>query len=227
MLKGKEVISDPQRQYEIARELHHKSHGGINKTTASIAESYHWVRIKETVSQVIRNCPECSEMNKGLSAVRAQQTRYVQPSDSPSHMTTSTPVQSYPPQSTSLDRADSPSNQLQLEAAQHQHHDPFAPFHTQHTNYHMPVDPALMVGMQPPPTSLEDLPPSPFLTAGQNIDQNLPVQDIPNMDLPTQDLSDLQRLGRDAEMSGTGERAPTASMELRRRLTRAGFSRAQ
>jgi hypothetical protein len=208
MLKGKEVISDPQRQYEIARVLHHKSHGGINKTTASIAESYHWVRIKETVSQVIRNCPECSEMNKGLSAVRASQTRYTQ-QDSPGQMPTPTPMQHYPPQESSLERADSPSHQLQLEAAQQ--HDPFASFHTQHTNYHMPVDPALMDGM-----------PSPFLAAGQHASQ-----EIPNMTLAAQDLSALPRLSEDSDMAETGERAPTASMELRRRLTRAGFSRGQ
>jgi hypothetical protein len=28
------VISDPQKQYEIAREVHLMNHGGINKTTA-------------------------------------------------------------------------------------------------------------------------------------------------------------------------------------------------
>jgi len=61
MLKGKEVISDPHRQYEIARLVHAQSHGGINKTTASIAEKYHWVRIKETVSAAIRNCSECKD----------------------------------------------------------------------------------------------------------------------------------------------------------------------
>lgn len=61
MLKGKEVISDPHKQYEIARQMHAQSHGGINKTTASIAEKYHWVRIKETVSAAIRNCTECKE----------------------------------------------------------------------------------------------------------------------------------------------------------------------
>lgn len=66
MLKGKEVIADPQKQYELARSIHLRSHGGINKTTASIAESYHWVRIKETVSQVIRNCSECNELNKNV-----------------------------------------------------------------------------------------------------------------------------------------------------------------
>jgi len=64
MLKDKEVISDPQRQYEIARNVHVSQHGGINKTTATIAEKFHWVRIKETVSLVIRNCVECKEMGK-------------------------------------------------------------------------------------------------------------------------------------------------------------------
>ena len=61
MLKDKEVVSDPQRQYEIARQIHAHQHGGINKTTATIAEKYHWVRIKETVSLVIKNCPDCKE----------------------------------------------------------------------------------------------------------------------------------------------------------------------
>ena len=64
MLKDKEVVSDPQRQYDIARSLHLLSHGGINKTTATVAEKYHWVRIKDTVSLVIKNCPECKETNK-------------------------------------------------------------------------------------------------------------------------------------------------------------------
>ncbi|KAI9845052.1 MAG: hypothetical protein M1838_001909 [Thelocarpon superellum] len=64
MLKKKEVVSDPQRQYEIARSVHMQQHGGINKTTAAIAEKHHWVRIKETVSLVIRNCTECKEMGK-------------------------------------------------------------------------------------------------------------------------------------------------------------------
>ncbi|KAI4126399.1 MAG: hypothetical protein LQ338_003769 [Usnochroma carphineum] len=61
MLKDKEVVSDHQRQYEIARQVHALQHGGINKTTATIAERYHWVRIKETVSLVIKNCPDCKE----------------------------------------------------------------------------------------------------------------------------------------------------------------------
>jgi GNAT superfamily N-acetyltransferase len=64
MLKDKEVIADPTKQYEIARNVHVLQHGGINKTTATIAEKYHWVRIKETVSLVIRNCTECKELGK-------------------------------------------------------------------------------------------------------------------------------------------------------------------
>ncbi|TQV98217.1 histone acetyltransferase Spt10 [Cordyceps javanica] len=64
MLKDKLVVSDPARQYDIARETHSMHHGGINKTTAIIAEKYHWSRIKETVSDVIRLCKECKELAK-------------------------------------------------------------------------------------------------------------------------------------------------------------------
>ena len=63
-LKDKEVISDPSAQYEIAKQIHLQAHGGINKTTAIIATKYHWIRIKETVSHVIKNCPECKDVNK-------------------------------------------------------------------------------------------------------------------------------------------------------------------
>lgn len=65
MLKDKEVISDPARQMDIAKQVHEVgSHAGINKTTATIAERYHWSRIKETVSDVIRLCSECKELGK-------------------------------------------------------------------------------------------------------------------------------------------------------------------
>ena len=70
MLKDKEVVSDPQRQYEIARNVHTSQHGGINKTTATIAEKFHWVRIKETVSLVIKNCPDCKESAAKAPTVR-------------------------------------------------------------------------------------------------------------------------------------------------------------
>lgn len=74
MLKDKEVISDPQQQYEIAKSIHLQSHGGINKTTAVIATKYHWVRIKETVSHVIKNCVECKDTNRP-PALRSDGTR--------------------------------------------------------------------------------------------------------------------------------------------------------
>ncbi|KAI4858641.1 hypothetical protein F4820DRAFT_442044 [Hypoxylon rubiginosum] len=65
MLKDKEVISDPVRQMDISRRLHEGGgHAGINKTTATIAEKYHWSRIKETVSDVIRTCDQCKEAGK-------------------------------------------------------------------------------------------------------------------------------------------------------------------
>lgn len=72
MLKDKEVISDPHKQYEIAHRVHSVSHGGINKTTAVIADKYHWVRIKETVSAAIRNCEECKEVAKPAKADKSQ-----------------------------------------------------------------------------------------------------------------------------------------------------------
>ena len=209
-LKGKEVIADPQKQYEIARDIHHKSHGGINKTTAAIAELYHWVRIKETVSQVIRNCPECSEMNKGLSAMRQNQNqnqnqaRYSQPTSGQSPLTPTPHVDLYVHlQPDQPSRQDSPGNQLQLEAAQQQ--DSF-PQYPQHNGFDMPVDPALMEGIQTN-TSLADLPPSPFLTAGQGLNGVPP-------------MGELDTASSNLHPSGAAERTPTAREEIRRRLNR-------
>jgi hypothetical protein len=91
MLKDKEVISDPQAQYDIAKQMHLVNHGGINKTTAMIATKYHWVRIKETVSHVIKDCEPCKvPTNKGGTS-RSDSTKRVksadktppEPSDSP------------------------------------------------------------------------------------------------------------------------------------------------
>ncbi|KAJ4348311.1 Protein spt10 [Didymosphaeria variabile] len=228
MLKGKEVISDPQRQYEIARDVHHKAHGGINKTTATIAESFHWVRIKETVSQVIRNCPECSEMNKGLAIERlrtGQPTRWatqLQQESVDSQTTPPLPQQFAPPTPPRpLERSNSPSTQLQMEAAAT--HQDFYDFSGQHSNFDLPVDPALMNGVTPS-LNLENLPPSPFLNASHNVGQ--PLTQIPNMDLPATDVPGLDARTMDGvTMNGTVERAPTAREELRRRLTRAGYAK--
>lgn len=206
-LKGKEVIADPQKQYEIARDIHHKSHGGINKTTAAIAELYHWVRIKETVSQVIRNCPECSEMNKGFSAMRQNQNqnqnqaRYSQPANGQSPLTSTPPIDLFahvrpdPPP-----RQDSPGDQLQLEATQQQATFPHYP---PRLNFDTPVDPQLMEGIQGNAT-LADLPPSPFLTADQG------PNGVPNM-------GHLESSSPSLQTSGI---APTAREKMRQRLSR-------
>ena len=219
-LKGKEVISDAQRQYDIARDVHHKSHGGINKTTAAIAESYHWVRIKETVSQVIRNCPECSEMNKGLSAMRANQSRSSQPTNGQQQYSPPANDQqqqdhvpqlpNHFPQTQPQDRADSPSYQIQLETQQqhpqHQQQPPYPHFTTE--TYDLPLDPALMQGVQ----HLAELPPSPFLAAqGQNGDAQLGGIDLPDAP-PAPDTY--------AHTGGPQRRVPTARAEMRRRLDR-------
>ncbi|KAI0891496.1 hypothetical protein F4806DRAFT_489447 [Annulohypoxylon nitens] len=76
MLKDKEVISDPVRQMDISRRLHETGgHAGINKTTATIAEKYHWSRVKETVSHVIRTCEQCKEASKTPSAQNQPSSR--------------------------------------------------------------------------------------------------------------------------------------------------------
>ena len=84
MLKDKEVISDPGRQYAIARDVHAIAHAGINKTTATIAEKYHWSRIKETVSDVIRACADCSSKEVKMPATSARKSTTPSPSSSSS-----------------------------------------------------------------------------------------------------------------------------------------------
>lgn len=69
MLKGREVVAEVERQWGIAREVHEGGHGGINRTTTTIAEKFHWVRIKETVSDVIRNCKECKDKEAAKAVV--------------------------------------------------------------------------------------------------------------------------------------------------------------
>ncbi|OAA65238.1 histone acetyltransferase [Niveomyces insectorum RCEF 264] len=96
MLKDKEVVSNPDRQFAIAREIHLQQHAGINKTTATIAERYHWTRIKDTVSDVIRNCTHCKEPSKTalphqLAATSAQS---VAPSNTSTDLTSNTNINS-------------------------------------------------------------------------------------------------------------------------------------
>ncbi|TGJ84551.1 hypothetical protein E0Z10_g4198 [Xylaria hypoxylon] len=76
MLKDKEVVSDPIRQMAVARRAHEEGgHAGINKTTSVIAEKYHWSRIKETVSDVIRTCDQCKDLGKSPSVQSQNQSQ--------------------------------------------------------------------------------------------------------------------------------------------------------
>ncbi|TKA27945.1 hypothetical protein B0A50_04010 [Salinomyces thailandicus] len=118
MLKGKEVISDPHKQYEIARNIHNSTHGGINKTTAAIAERYHWVRIKETVSAAIRNCEECKESQPKLSQPISSRRVTKEPSAPPTATTRTTPrhtVTAGEEDGTHTSQSTQPEQQMQLQ----------------------------------------------------------------------------------------------------------------
>ena len=162
MLKDKEVVSDPQRQYEIARHIHAHQHGGINKTTATIAEKYHWVRIKETVSLVIKNCPDCKETAVKAPTVRptggngieypgqnlASQLRRAAAPDAPSsmmdqliHFDTEPSPHSIQPQSTVNSR-----NPPQMISQQQQNLAPIASMRPLEDYSGIPLDPQIMQG---------------------------------------------------------------------------------
>jgi RimJ/RimL family protein N-acetyltransferase len=57
----KRVIWDPVRQKEICLEHHivDGAHQGINKTCANVTALYHWTGIKQTTSQVVKECKHC------------------------------------------------------------------------------------------------------------------------------------------------------------------------
>lgn len=154
MLKGKEVISDPHKQYEIARNMHALSHGGINKTTAGIADKYHWVRIKETVSAAIRNCSECKDSTKSLptSTTRERISSTRRSTAAPS---STTPTGSQDRRATVAAAADSAQDTISGASPLQQppqQHVPAAPMQYgdgSPVNYEdMPVDPQIMQGMQ-------------------------------------------------------------------------------
>lgn len=238
MLKGKEVIADTQKQYEIARNIHLKQHGGINKTTAAIAEKYHWVRIKETVSQVIRNCPDCNEMNK-TAPVRPEGSSSRRPNGSSpgtSGVSAAGRVLSLPPKQPS--RSPSPSQQIHQEASAiaHAQQHSQAPISAspnepaiiggiiQYSNYEMPVDPRIMDNVQPPQTLSQ--PPSPFLSATPA--PNSTQQPLPNMTPMNPSRSQpanstgrapIARMTQDTPMTGTEDSMNSAEVELSRRLT--------
>ncbi|EHK23327.1 uncharacterized protein TRIVIDRAFT_124876, partial [Trichoderma virens Gv29-8] len=120
MLKDKEVISDPARQYEIARNVHVMHHGGINKTTATIAEKYHWSRIKETVSDVIRACAECKELGKTPNPGGTKKT-VASTTPSPSAYANPSDISVIPPSQT-FQPAQALHHHQQQQHQQHHHH---------------------------------------------------------------------------------------------------------
>jgi hypothetical protein len=133
MLKDKEVISDPTAQYEIAKQIHNQSHGGINKTTAVIATQYHWVRIKETVSHVIKNCPECKDSSKATT-LRVD-TKAIRPRSADEQIQTPTLQQSPADRTPITDIANHNHNHLRNEQLRHDHMQDFTTL-----SPHIPTD---------------------------------------------------------------------------------------
>lgn len=135
MLKDKEVISDPARQYDIARRVHAQQHAGINKTTATIAERYHWRGIKDTVSDVIRGCAECEDGAKASSSLvkppTPSQTTIPQSIPSPTTAAPVSPSQPVAPTAANTYQGrplSSPPLASSCAAQQLQNHSP-APYH--------------------------------------------------------------------------------------------------
>ncbi|KAI9685443.1 MAG: hypothetical protein M1822_004574 [Bathelium mastoideum] len=139
MLKGKEVISEPQKQYEIARKIHCENHAGINKTTAVIAEKYHWVRIKETVNLVIRNCDDCKSQVARVAAMRGEGQAEI---SSDPRLKSETDELTIP-----RDHADQPVPQVVHTGSQPHLQAPLASM-SQPQDYGLPVDPRIMEGIE-------------------------------------------------------------------------------
>ncbi|CEP64494.1 Spt10p LALA0_S11e05424g [Lachancea lanzarotensis] len=65
MRQGREVVYDPEKQLEVAFEVHQVAHQGINKVTTILAERYHWKGIKNTVARIVAACPLCKNNQHG------------------------------------------------------------------------------------------------------------------------------------------------------------------
>lgn len=59
MTRGREIVFEPDKQRQIALDMHAVEHQGINKITTRIVERYHWKGVKNTVSEVIAQCQKC------------------------------------------------------------------------------------------------------------------------------------------------------------------------
>lgn len=76
----KEVISDPLRQFEIARAVHADTgHAGINRTTTTIRERYHWRSIKDTATEAIKKCDKCLRSRRAAGSVQPKSSAAASP----------------------------------------------------------------------------------------------------------------------------------------------------
>ncbi|CAK4022403.1 related to histone acetyltransferase Spt10 [Lecanosticta acicola] len=184
MLKGKEVISDPHKQYEIAHDIHALSHGGINKTTAAIAEKYHWVRIKETVSAVIRNCVDCKDTTvstlKSAPSYSSNRRGPAANSTAPSRTSRNTVTAAADPTQDTLGGA-SPTLEGQIEQEEH------PPQQSQQ----QPAPTAAMAGVQYTSPEFGDLPVDPQIMNG-----------ISQWDAPQQEHMQLDNGEEDSQHNG-------------------------
>lgn len=153
MLKDKEVISDTARQYDIARQVHALQHAGINKTTATIAERYHWRGIKDTVSDVIRQCTECEDGAKSSSNLFKPPTP--NPIAVPSESTPPVPAV---PSTSSISAL--PAATIDTSLDQHHSHQPSAMSYAVHTvGQHPPTATGTSQDTHP---NVSDLPVTPY-----------------------------------------------------------------
>lgn len=117
----KEVISDPLRQFEIARKVHEASHAGINRTTTTIREKYHWRSIKDTATEAIKKCEKCLKSRRAAGTVQPKGSGTASPEkEEKSSPTASPPAADESPPTR-------PEPHLNTHAGNLLHTDPYAP----------------------------------------------------------------------------------------------------
>ncbi|OWB59677.1 hypothetical protein B5S29_g538 [[Candida] boidinii] len=136
-LKGKEVISDPAKQLRICTEVHMQHHGGINKTTSTITERYHWSRIKDTVAQAIKNCKECRDTT---TSKPGKKTTLIKSDDSLLELELSDSQQNMLESEQHQGQHQQLLQSQQQQQQQHQHHQPSPQTHTPHMGIAVPIN---------------------------------------------------------------------------------------
>lgn len=220
MLKDKEVISDPAQQYEIARQTHALGqHAGINKTTATITERYHWRGIKDTVSDVIRVCAECEDKSNTASMKPSTPNQtslpYPLPPTSASSLSTgkaSQDIRHQEPQSNSFLRYQKPPssyipslsyNEPPIDPQIMNQQDPDQPSHPIHSGFYGPLQQNLQQPCFSPQADM-DLDPEAHALL-HLLDATSPIQyDEEHRDISDQDLEMMltRQLEEEADTGG-------------------------